>query len=102
MQYKKLTVVAVSGLLLSITGCDAFKAKFTDKPAENVEKSFVKEVESDKYGKVQMLLPDFSQLVNDVGATVVNVRTQRENSKPNFLTHFLISFRNFNQKEKVK
>ncbi len=84
MQYKQLTMVAILGLLLSITACDVFKDKITNKQTENVtEKSFVKEVESDKYGKVQMLLPDFTQLVNEVGATVVNVRTQRENSRPN-------------------
>ena len=68
-----LTTLAVVTLL---TGCDKMKSLFTDqdKPVSTVA------VPAQPDGRVAMLLPDFTQLVERDGTAVVNIQAVRDNA----------------------
>ncbi len=71
-----ILVLAMSGLVLS--GCDRVKSWFGSSSDRG---EFVTEIQSGKDdGKVAMLLPDFTQLVERAGPSVVNIQAIRSDS----------------------
>lgn len=73
----KFLALAVAALMLN--GCDNVGSWFgNDKSANNDKEGFVERIEHTKSdGTVQMLLPDFTQLVDQEGATVVNIQATK-------------------------
>ena len=69
-------LLATLAVVTLLTGCDKMKSLFTDqeKPASNVA------VPAQPDGRVAMLLPDFTQLVERDGKAVVNIQAVRDSA----------------------
>ncbi|PIT16536.1 protease Do [Snodgrassella alvi] len=76
---RKYMLTAIMLMLLAVAGCDRLKHWFGK---ENTNQGFVKEIPAGADGnsnQVAMLLPDFTQLVDQQGPAVVNIQATRDN-----------------------
>ncbi len=80
---QKFMVTGLLAAALVLGGCDKIHQWFGK---DKEDQGFVQKMEGTKDGKVAMLLPDFTQLVEQEGPAVVNIQASRsevnENSTP--------------------
>ena len=69
---KKL--LAVAAVLPLLASCDRLETLVQQQPVQNADA----QTKSDEQKKAEMALPDFAQLVEQVGASVVNIRVENE------------------------
>lgn len=90
MQYRLLSVLLLS-VLVAVSGCD--RLGFGGKRDGSADRTFAKEVERPDGEGVRMLLPDFTELVQEVGAAVVNIQAIRDDRGSNEADPFFEFFK---------
>ncbi|MBQ9619144.1 MAG: Do family serine endopeptidase [Neisseriaceae bacterium] len=89
---KKL--LAVAAVLPLLASCDRLETLVQQQPVQNTDA----QTKSDEHKKAEMALPDFAQLVEQVGASVVNIRVENE-SRNQKMDPFAELFRDFMQED---